>query len=121
MERAAAAGLDHVVFAPEQPRELIPSLLASADASVVPLKVRRDTHTVPSKMFESLGAGKPVLVSLDGEAAEIARSSGGALVTPPEDATALADALALMNTFRNKTIDVSLMHNFDITFFDDTR
>jgi glycosyltransferase involved in cell wall biosynthesis len=92
-ERARAAGLEHVVFAPEQSREVIPSLLASAEASVVPLKVRKDTHTVPSKLFESLGAGKPVLVSLDGEAADIARASGGALVTPPEDAAALAKAL----------------------------
>lgn len=93
-QRAAREGLDRVVFAPEQPRAVIPSLLASAHCSVVPLKKRKDTHTVPSKIFESLGAGRPLVASLEGEAAEIARASGGALVTPPEDGAALAAALA---------------------------
>ena len=92
-QRAQQSGLDRVVFAPEQPRAVIPSLLASAHCSVVPLKKRKDTHTVPSKIFESLGSGRPLVASLEGEAAEIARASGGALVTPPEDGAALAAAL----------------------------
>lgn len=91
--QAAAAGLDRVVFAPEQPRALIPSLLATAHCSVVPLRTRKDTHTVPSKIFESLGSGRPLVASLAGEAAELAQASGGALVTPPEDGAALAQAL----------------------------
>jgi glycosyltransferase involved in cell wall biosynthesis len=48
---------------------------------------------IPSKMFEILACGRPVLASLEGEAAEILQASGAALVVPPEDVAAIAKAL----------------------------
>jgi glycosyltransferase involved in cell wall biosynthesis len=48
---------------------------------------------IPSKMFEILACGRPILASLEGEAAEILRASGAAVVVPPEDVDALVDAL----------------------------
>ena len=43
-------------------------------------------------MFEYLAAGRPVIGSVAGEAAQILREAG-AVVVPPEDAVALADAI----------------------------
>jgi glycosyltransferase involved in cell wall biosynthesis len=45
-------------------------------------------------MYEVMACGRPILASLEGEAAEILRASGAALVVPPEDVDALAEALA---------------------------
>ncbi|HXW88647.1 MAG TPA: glycosyltransferase, partial [Streptosporangiaceae bacterium] len=46
----------------------------------------------PSKLFEFLAAGRAVVGALAGEAAQILREAG-ALVVPPEDSDALADAI----------------------------
>jgi glycosyltransferase involved in cell wall biosynthesis len=45
----------------------------------------------PSKLFDSMASGKPVLLSVDGEAREILEQSGGGLFYPAEDGQALAD------------------------------
>ena len=47
---------------------------------------------IPSKMFEYLAAGKAVIGSVTGEAAQILREAGAAVV-PPEDSVALAGAI----------------------------
>jgi glycosyltransferase involved in cell wall biosynthesis len=44
-------------------------------------------------MFEILACGRPILASLEGEAAEILAASGAALVVPPEDVDAIASAV----------------------------
>jgi glycosyltransferase involved in cell wall biosynthesis len=48
---------------------------------------------IPSKMFEILACGRPVVASLEGEAARILEASGAALVVPPEDVDAIAAAV----------------------------
>ena len=82
-----------VVFVPIQPREAIPSLLRAANAIAITLRPRRDTHTVPSKIYESLASARPLLVSADGPPAEIVRDAEAGLATPAADADALADAV----------------------------
>ena len=48
---------------------------------------------IPSKMFEYLAAGKAVIGSVAGEAAQIL-AEAGAVVVPPEDSDSLAAAIA---------------------------
>ena len=48
---------------------------------------------IPSKIFEILACNRPILASLEGEAAEILRASGAAVVVPPEDVNALGRRL----------------------------
>ncbi len=97
--RIAQEGLeDHVRFVGEQPRERIPSLLRSADAVSVTLRARRDTHTVPSKIYEAIASGRPVLVSANGAPGEILDESGAGIATPAGDAKALADSLRTVMT-----------------------
>ena len=92
--RARREGLSQLVkFLPIQPREGIPSLLRAADALAVTLRPRRDVHTIPSKIYECLASGRPVLVSADGAPAEIIAESGAGLASPAGDAAALADSL----------------------------
>jgi colanic acid biosynthesis glycosyl transferase WcaI len=94
LARRESEGLgDLVHFLPIQPREQIPALLMSAGAVAVTLRPRRDTHTVPSKLYESMASGRPVLVSADGAPNEILKESGAGLATPASDAEALATSI----------------------------
>ena len=71
-ERVDAEGLAQWVrFVPEQPRDMIPPLLCAAGTIAVTLRKRKDTHTVPSKIYEAMASGRPVMVSADGAPREI--------------------------------------------------
>lgn len=86
-------GVGNVTMLPAVPREQVPALVAAADVCLVPLRdVPLFSTFIPSKIFEYLAAGKPVVGSVRGEAAAIL-AAAGALVVPPEDPEALADAL----------------------------
>jgi hypothetical protein len=92
---ARALGLGNVTFRGAVPREEVPPLYRAADVCLVPLRaVPLFRSFIPSKMFEILACGRPVLASLEGEAAEILASSGAAVVVPPEDTEAITAALA---------------------------
>jgi glycosyltransferase involved in cell wall biosynthesis len=91
--RVAELGLDTVTLLPGVPHDEVPALLAAADICLVPLRdVPLFSTFIPSKMFEYLGAGKAVIGAVAGEAAQILREAG-AVVVPPEDSGALADAI----------------------------
>jgi glycosyltransferase involved in cell wall biosynthesis len=86
-------GLRNVTLRPGVPHEDVPALLAAADICLVPLRdVPLFATFIPSKMFEYLAAGKAVIGSVAGEAGQILREAG-AVVVPPEDSVALADAI----------------------------
>jgi glycosyltransferase involved in cell wall biosynthesis len=92
--RVRGEGLgDAVRFVAEQPRDAIPPLLRTADAIAVTLRPRKDTHTVPSKLYEAMASGRPVLVSADGAPAEILCEAKAGLATPASDAAALAASI----------------------------
>jgi glycosyltransferase involved in cell wall biosynthesis len=94
--RVADLELDNVTLRPGVPHEEVPALLAAADICLVPLRdVPLFSAFIPSKMFEYLAAGKAVVGAVAGEAAQILREAG-ALVVPPEDSAALADAIRLL-------------------------
>ena len=92
--RVAEHGLRDVVLLPGVPNAEMPALLAAADICLVPLRdVPLFATFIPSKMFECLAAGKPVIGAVRGEAARIL-AEAGAVVVPPEDGAALAAAIA---------------------------
>jgi glycosyltransferase involved in cell wall biosynthesis len=91
--QAERLGLARVVFVPRQPRAAIYALLRRSFAVLVTLRPRKDTSTVPSKLYESLASGRPVLYSAGGEGAETLHRSGGGVVCPPGDPDALCSAM----------------------------
>jgi len=91
--RVTELGVGNVTLAPAVPPHRVPGLLAAADICLVTLRdVPLFAKTIPSKMFEYLAAGKAVVGSVTGEAAQILREAG-AVVVPPENADELADAI----------------------------
>jgi glycosyltransferase involved in cell wall biosynthesis len=94
--RIAELGLRNVLLLPGVPNAEMPELLAAADICLVPLRrVPLFATFIPSKMFEYLAAGKAVIGSVTGEAAQIL-ATAGAVVVPPEDSGSLAAAIVTL-------------------------
>jgi hypothetical protein len=94
--RVAELGLGNVALLPGVASAEMPALLAAADICLVPLrKVPLFATFIPSKMFEYLAAGKPVIGSVEGEAAQIL-AEAGAVVVPPQDSGSVAAAVAAL-------------------------
>jgi len=93
-ELAASKQLANVTFLPAQPKQSMPRFLAASDACLVPLRQRKLFEgTIPSKIFETMASGRPILLGVEGEAARIVREADAGLVVPPEDPKALAEAI----------------------------
>ena len=85
--------LDRAVFIPRQPRSIVFALLRRSFAVLVTLRPRKDTSTVPSKLYECLASGRPVLFSAGGEGADLVRRADAGAVCAAGDAEALCEAM----------------------------
>lgn len=96
--KAAAQGLDNVVFVPMQPFERLPEVLAAADLHVIPLRAGLARSSVPSKTYSVLAAGRAVLASVDrgSEVDRVVTGSGAGLCVAPEDPAAFTAAMEAM-------------------------
>src|SRR5207237_7513707 len=91
--------LRNVVMRPSVPKDEVRNLYAAADACLVPLRdVPLFETFVPSKLFEVLAAGRPVIGAVRGEARDILSRSGGALLVEPERGDQLASAVATLRS-----------------------
>jgi glycosyltransferase involved in cell wall biosynthesis len=94
--RAAVADrrLTNVTFTGLVPREEIPSLHAASDIALVTLRRSDLFKTVlPSKMFEAMAAGRPIVLGVEGEAREILREAGAGIAVTPDDVEAMVSAI----------------------------
>lgn len=83
---AATRRIENVVFHAGVGKDEVVRWYRAAHVGLVPLRdVPLFTTFIPSKMFELLACGMPVVGSVAGEAAEILEASGGARVVKPED------------------------------------
>lgn len=93
--QARQRGLLNVVFVGPVGKEEVKRYWRLADAALVLLRdhpVFR--HVLPSKMFEAMATGKPIVLGVLGESATVLKSAGAGVVIPPESAAALAHAIA---------------------------
>lgn len=93
-QAAAARGLANVQFLPRVAKAEVGPWLAAADVLLVHLKDEPlFAITVPSKTQAYLAAGRPILMAVAGDGADMLRASGAGLAVPPEDSAALAAAV----------------------------
>jgi glycosyltransferase involved in cell wall biosynthesis len=86
--------LQNVIMRPSVAKADVPGLYAAADVCLVPLRdVPLFEAFVPSKLFEVLAAGRPIVGAVRGEARAILARSGGALLVDPERGDQLAEAV----------------------------
>lgn len=92
---ARRRGLSNVIFVPEQPKEEIARFWSLCDVALVHLKNTPLLSTaIPSKIFEAMGMGLPMLLAApDGEAARILRDTKSGVTVPAGDPAALSAAV----------------------------
>lgn len=103
LERLALdRGLSNVVMMPRQPKEAMPSVWSLCDISLVSLRnTPLFTKVIPSKIFESMGMGLPMIIACPrGEATEIIEGTSSGVVVEPEKPEALADCVTTLYTDR---------------------
>jgi glycosyltransferase involved in cell wall biosynthesis len=81
---------DCVVFTGRQPREEIPYVLASTHACLIHLKrCALFSSVMPSKVFETMAMGRPIVMGVDGEAREIVLEARAGLPMEPDSPASL--------------------------------
>lgn len=111
VELAEKKGLHNLLFIPNRKHSEIPGIIAACDAFIVPLK-KSDLFlgAVPSKIFEPLSMGKPILLGVDGEARDLFIEKGKCgLFFEPENSAGLAESINIL--FNNKPLALKLGEN----------
>jgi glycosyltransferase involved in cell wall biosynthesis len=83
-EKARRQKISNLSFHSSQPAGRMPEILAAMDVSLITLKSHEFFKgTLPSKLFEAMGAGIPIVAAMEGEArALIKRANCGICVEP---------------------------------------
>lgn len=91
---AKQRNLDNIIFTGRRPKNEIPDWIASSNINLVHLK-KSDLFTtvMPSKIFESAGCGRPVLMGVDGFAKKLVMDAGMGIDIEPENPQEMVDAL----------------------------
>ena len=98
-DMAAEKKLDNVVFIDSVPKAEVPRYWSILDVSVIHLqKAELFTTVIPSKLFESMGMGLPVLHGVEGESAEIVQEEGAGIPFEPENVDQLCAALTRLRS-----------------------
>jgi glycosyltransferase involved in cell wall biosynthesis len=88
-------GLTNVRFTGLVARKEVPGILAATDIALVTLKPSEVFKTVlPSKMFEAMAAGCPMVLAVDGEAKSTLERAGAGVAVEPGSVDALTKAIA---------------------------
>lgn len=119
IEQARTMGLDNVVFVDSVPKEQVVRYWSLLDVSIIHLKKTDLFKTViPSKLFECMGMGIPVLHGVAGESAEIVEREKCGLVFEPENVDALCAGIlmlkqqpALREKFRSNGLSAAGRYN----------
>ena len=97
MQHAQARSLSNVRFLEPLPRDQVPPLVAAADFLVVPLATHIPGAT-PSKLYEAMASGRPVVLVAGGEPAAFVRDHRVGIVVAPGDGRGLVEALRTLST-----------------------
>ena len=91
---AESLSLDNLSFLDEQPRERLLGFYRASDVSLVPLRrLEIFRKVLPSKLFELMGVGCPIICSVEGEAARLVAAAEAGLCIEPENEDALFAAI----------------------------
>jgi glycosyltransferase involved in cell wall biosynthesis len=97
LQRVADEGLDNVLFLPPVAKTALAGIVGAADVTLTlfaPYPVLQTNS--PNKLFDSLAAGRPVIVNLDGWLRRVVEEAGAGVYVPAGDGEALATTLAAL-------------------------
>ena len=93
--KVRALELTNVSFLPYQPRETLPFLRATSDVQVALYKKGASRYSMPSKVYEIMASGRPVLASADvhSDLWDLVANTNCGICLEPDDPTKLASAV----------------------------
>ena len=105
----AARGCSNVRFLPFRPASELPYVMAAGDLHVVTVKRGLEGVVVPSKVYNILAAGRPLLAvaTQETEVARFAERDGCGLAADPDDPGAVAAAVRSVLPNRNRLANMS--------------
>ena len=93
-----AYGLDHVIFIDTVSKEEVINYWSLLDVAIIHLKKSNLFRSViPSKMFECMAMGIPIVHGVDGESAAIVKRHNAGIVFEPENVQELCSVLTKLN------------------------
>ena len=118
MARSKEKGLKNVHFIPLQKRQSIPAIINISQIAIVPLRnLALFSTVIPSKIFEFMALGKPMVVSIpQGETTKIIDQYQCGLIVEPEDHISMANAVTSL--YKDKQLFNTLEKNAKIASTD---
>lgn len=96
-ESARMRELNNITFVDSVSKDQVARYWSLLDVSIIHLKkTELFTTVIPSKLFECMGMGLPVLHGVAGESARIVRDEGVGIVFEPENASELVEHLRFL-------------------------
>ena len=93
-QRKREMGLGNVIMLGQQPKDAMPGIWAATDVSMILLRRSDLFKTVlPSKMFEAMAMGRPIVLGVEGEARALLDEAGAGIGITPQSAEELAAAV----------------------------
>jgi glycosyltransferase involved in cell wall biosynthesis len=101
---AAEEKLTNVTFHGYMPREHVRSIYSAADAHLVTLRAPFVGIAVPTKLYQSMGSGRPVIFvgPARSESADAVTASGGGAVLDPAEGNAAARLVSTLQTWESQ-------------------
>lgn len=92
---AAAQGIDNIRFTPFRPPNEVPHVLAAGDLHLITVKRGLEGVVVPSKLYSTLAAGRPILALAPQESdmARLVERIGCGVIADPDDPAAVAEVV----------------------------
>ena len=118
--QAMAQGCRAIRFLPFRPAGEIPLVLSSGDLHVVTVKRELEGVVVPSKLYPTLAAGRPVLgvAPEESDVARIVRGTGCGIAASPDDPANVAEAIRTvlrdpgrLQTMANRAREISFSYD----------
>ncbi|EQA14797.1 glycosyltransferase family 4 protein [Glaesserella parasuis] len=93
-ERVINENIKNIIFIPQQPMSEVGAILQASDALLVHLKKDELFKiTVPSKTQAYMSIGKPIIMAVEGDAADLVINSDCGKVAIPEDILSISKAI----------------------------
>jgi glycosyltransferase involved in cell wall biosynthesis len=90
-EKVERRGITNIIFTGSFPVEVMPPIFSKAKALLVSLNAEEIfSYTIPSKVQSYMSAGRPIIASINGEAARVIEEAEAGLTCPAEEHESLA-------------------------------
>ena len=106
-EEVEKCGANNIVFTGSFPVGTMPALFEKAKALLVSLNAQDIfSYTIPSKVQAYMSAGRPIIASINGEAARVIEEAQAGLTCPAEDHESLAARIIQFFNMSEKERDI---------------